>query len=270
MRKSLVALVAAGLLTSMTLTACDDGADPGDTGDGGAATTSSGEQVSGDGGIGVILPDTKSSDRWKTVDLKYLTEAFKEAGVPHQILNAEGDKEQFKRIADQMLGKGVKVLVIASLDSISGKAVIDKAKSRNVPVIDYDRMTLNGGADYYVSFDNEAVGRLQAQHLQQCLAQRKVDNPIIAEINGSPSDNNATLFKNGYDSVLQPMYDSAAYTKGPDQWVPEWDNDEGREIFAQMLQHIGCRIRSVGTYWLVPSAAIMSRRSMWSNVPFAV
>ncbi|MEV6304737.1 substrate-binding domain-containing protein [Actinoplanes sp. NPDC051861] len=235
MRKSLLALVAAGLLASVTLTACDDGSEPGDSGDNGGATTSSGEKSSGAGGIGVILPDTKSSDRWNTADNKYLEAAFKKANVPYKIENAEGDKEQFKRLAEQMLDANVKVLVIASLDAVSGKAVIDNAKSRNVPVIDYDRLTLNGGADYYVSFNNEAVGRLQGQHLQQCLSAKKVANPIIAELNGSRTDNNATLFKNGYDSVLQPLYDSATYTKGPDQFVPEWDNDEGRAIFSEMI-----------------------------------
>ncbi|MFC7533373.1 sugar ABC transporter substrate-binding protein [Actinoplanes sp. GCM10030250] len=234
MRKSLLALVAAGLMASVTLTACDDGGDPGDNGDSGTATTGSGSS-SGKGGIGVILPDTKSSQRWKDDDPKYLKEAFENAGVPYQIQNAEGDKEQFKRIADQMLSDEVKVLVIANLDSVSGKAVIDRAKARKVPVIDYDRMTLNGGADYYVSFNNNLVGKLQGQHLQQCLSAKKRVNPIVAELNGSRTDNNATLFKEGYDGVLQPLYESATYTKGPDQFVPEWDNDEAREIFTQML-----------------------------------
>jgi D-xylose transport system substrate-binding protein len=235
MRKSLVALAAAGLLASGMLTACDDGADPGDNGDNGAATTPG--KTSGKGGIGVILPDTKSSQRWSTDDPRYLQAAFDAAKVPAQIVNAEGDKENFKRLAEGLLDDGVKVLVIANLDSGSGKAVIDNAKARGVSVIDYDRMTLNGGADYYVSFDNEQVGKLQASHLKSCLkAKKKSGTPVVAELNGSLTDNNATLFKNGYDSVLQPMYDTAQYIKGPDQFVPDWDNDEGREIFAQMLK----------------------------------
>ncbi|WP_229073167.1 sugar ABC transporter substrate-binding protein [Actinoplanes sp. DH11] len=234
MRKSLLALVAAGLMTTVTLTACDDGTDPGDSGDSGSATTSSGGTSSGSGGIGVILPDTKSSQRWSTDDPKYLKAAFEKAKVPYQIENAEGDKEQFKRLGDSMLDNGAKVLVIANLDAASGKAVIDNAKSRGIPVIDYDRLTLNGGADYYVSFDNEKVGELQAQGLATCL--KGVKNPIIAELNGSPTDNNAHLFKAGYDRVLQEYFDTAQFTKGPDQFVPEWDEDEGREIFGQMIK----------------------------------
>ncbi|BBH70921.1 sugar ABC transporter substrate-binding protein [Actinoplanes sp. OR16] len=236
MRKSLLALVAAGLLTTVTLTACDDGTDPGDSGDSGSATTSSGGEASGSGGIGVILPDTKSSQRWGSDDPKYLKAAFEAAKVPFTIENAEGDKEQFKRLGEKMLDEGAKVLIIANLDAASGKAVIDNAKSRGIPVIDYDRLTLNGGADYYVSFDNERVGELQAEGLVSCLKSKKKNNPIVASLNGSLTDNNATLFKNGYDRVLQPYFDQAEFTKGPDQYVPDWDNDEGREIFAQMVK----------------------------------
>lgn len=237
MRKSLLALVAAGLLTTATLTACDDGGDTGETGSG-SATSTGGTEITGDAGIGVILPDTKSSARWSTSDPAYLQAAFKKANVPAQIVNAEGDTEEFKRLADTLLSKGAKVLIIANLDAASGKAVIDNAKARNVPVIDYDRLTLNGNADYYVSFDNEKVGELQAKALQKCLADNPAApaTPVIAELNGSPADNNAHLFKDGYDAVLNALYDDGTFAKGPDQFVPAWDEDTGREMFALMLK----------------------------------
>ncbi|GLY00398.1 MULTISPECIES: substrate-binding domain-containing protein [Actinoplanes] len=233
MRKSLISLAAIGLLATATMTACDSGSDPSDNG-GSTTTGSSGGGTGGTNGIGVVLPDT-TTDRWATADAKYLKSAFDAKKIPSRIVNAEGDREQFKRLAGELLDSGVKVLIIANLDSASGKAVIDDAKAHNVPVIDYDRLTLNGGADYYVSFDNELVGKLQAQHLKTCLGKKNVENPLVAELNGSPTDNNATLFKTGYDSVLQPLYDSATFTKGPDQWVPDWKEDEAREIFSQML-----------------------------------
>jgi D-xylose transport system substrate-binding protein len=238
MRKSLLALVAAGLLTTATLTACDDGGDAAETGSDSATTSNGGSEITGDAGIGVILPDTKSSARWSTSDPAYLQAAFKKAGVSAQIVNAEGDKEEFKRLADTLLDKGAKVLIIANLDAASGKAVIADAKSRNVPVIDYDRLTLNGNADYYVSFDNEKVGFLQAKALEKCLADSPTApaTPVIAELNGSLTDNNAHLFKDGYDSVLNTLYDNGTFSKGPDQYVPEWDNDEGREMFSLMLK----------------------------------
>ncbi|GAA2871278.1 sugar ABC transporter substrate-binding protein [Actinoplanes cyaneus] len=240
MRKALIGLAAAGLMTSVTLTACDGGSGDGDT-SGSNDTFSSTASSSGEGrnGVGVVMPDTQSSTRWSKDDPTYLKAAFKRANVPVEIQNAQGDAEQFKGIAKAMLDSGVKVLIIANLDSGSGKWVIDLARSRKVPVIDYDRLTLNGGADFYVSFDNELVGRKQAEGLIKCLDAKNLPAkpaPVIAELNGSPTDNNATLFKAGYDSVLQPKFDSGAYTKGPDQFVPAWDNKEGAKIFTQMLQ----------------------------------
>jgi D-xylose transport system substrate-binding protein len=225
MRKGLFALAAVGLLATGSMAACGDDKDSG-------SGSGSGSSV---GKVGVILPDTKSSARWATADAKYLKEAFDAAGVSADIQNAQGDKTQFQTIADGMISSGVKVLVIVNLDSGTGKAVLDKAKAAGIATIDYDRLTLNGGADYYVSFDNVKVGELQGKGLVDCLAEKKYVKPVVAELNGSPTDNNATLFKQGYDSVLKPKYDSGDFVKGPDQSVPDWDNAQGGTIFEQML-----------------------------------
>ncbi|MEU4693293.1 substrate-binding domain-containing protein [Actinoplanes sp. NPDC023714] len=227
MRKGLFALAAAGLLATGSMAAC--GSESGDSGSG------SGDSGSSAGKVGVILPDTKSSARWATADLKYLTDAFKAAGVEADIQNAQGDKTQFQTIADGMISSGVKVLMIVNLDSGTGKAVLDKAKAAGIATIDYDRLTLNGGADYYVSFDNVEVGKLQGQGLIDCLTEKKATKPVVAYLNGSPTDNNATLFKEGYDSVLKPKFDSGEFVKGPDQDVPDWDNVQGGTLFEQML-----------------------------------
>ncbi|WP_081883456.1 sugar ABC transporter substrate-binding protein [Glycomyces tenuis] len=193
--------------------------------------------------IGVILPDSASSDRWETADRRYLEAAFDAAGVDYDIQNAQGSREDFQTIAEQMLTSGVNVLITVNLDSGTGATVIENAKAQGVATIDYDRLTEGGGADYYVSFDNEAVGRLQGEGLVQCL--EGVENPLVAELNGSPTDNNATLFKNGYDSVLDPLYESGEFTKGPDEWVPDWDNATGGTIFDQMLTDTGAEIDGV-------------------------
>ena len=226
MRKGLFALAAAGLLATGSVAACGDNSDNGsDTGSGSSAA----------GKVGVILPDTKSSARWATADLTYLKAAFEAAGVQADIQNAQGDKTAFQTIADGMISSGVKVLVIVNLDSGTGKAVLDKAKAAGIATVDYDRLTINGGANYYVSFDNVAVGKLQGEGLVKCLTDMKATKPVVAELNGSPTDNNATLFKQGYDSVLKPKYDSGEYVKGPDQSVPDWDNAQAGTIFEQML-----------------------------------
>jgi D-xylose transport system substrate-binding protein len=140
----------------------------------------------------------RPSARWETADRKYLEAAFKAAAVDYDIQNAQNDKQAFQTIADQMITGGATVLLIVNLDSGTGKAVIDKARSQGVGVIDYDRLTLNGGASYYVSFDNEAVGKLQGEGLVKCLTRHgRRRKPVVAELNGSPTDNNATLFKDG-------------------------------------------------------------------------
>jgi D-xylose transport system substrate-binding protein len=240
MRKAMAALATFSLLALGGLTACtDDGGDSG-SGDGGTNRRAG----AGTGKVGIILPDTKSSQRWVSDDPKFLKAAFDAAGVPVDIRNAEGNKDTFVSIADDMIASGVRVLMIVNLDSVSGKAVLDRAKAAGIKTIDYDRLTLNGGADFYVSFDNFGVGVLQGQFLKKCLAEKGYENPVVAELNGSPTDNNATEFKNGYDSVLQPMYDEALYTKGPDQSVPDWVNEEGGVIFEQMLEQQP-RIRGV-------------------------
>ncbi|WP_416220296.1 sugar ABC transporter substrate-binding protein [Frankia sp. Cas4] len=197
------------------------------------STSSTANQKTGK--IGVILPDTKSSARWTTADQPLLEAAFKAAGVQYQIQNAQGDVTQMQTIADQMITSGVTVLMMTNLDSGSGKAIQEKARAQGVATIDYDRLTLGGSAQYYVSFDNVAVGKLQGQGLVDCLKAQGVDKPIVAELNGSPTDNNATLFKQGYESVLKPLYDSGTLVKGPDQAVPEWDNQQAGTIFEQML-----------------------------------
>ncbi|GIE50814.1 sugar ABC transporter substrate-binding protein [Amorphoplanes nipponensis] len=231
MRNKLMAVATAGVLTLGALGACTRGDD--------VATGRNGTKV------GVILPDTSTSQRWGSDDPKLLKAAFDAAEVPVDIQNAQGSAETFVAIADRMIAGGAKVLVIASLEPVSGKAVLDKARAAGVATIDYDRLTLNGDADYYVSFDNMQVGRLQGRGLAKCLKARGIDTPRVAYLNGAPTDNNATLFRAGYDSIMQPRFDDGSYLKGPEQDVPRWDNDLGRFIFDQMLSDSAGRIDGV-------------------------
>jgi D-xylose transport system substrate-binding protein len=227
MRKGILAVATAGVVALGGLAAC------------GKSNTSSGGSSGGGGGkqpfVGVILPDSKTSARWETADRPYLEKAFKNAGVKYDIQNAQGDKNAFQTLADQLITKGVNVLVIVNLDSGTGKAVLDKAKQQGIATIDYDRLTLGGGADYYVSFDNVAVGKLQGEGLTKCLTDKSYQKPKVAELNGSPTDNNATLFAQGYNSVLDPKYADGTLVKGPNQSVPDWDNTQAGTIFEQML-----------------------------------
>jgi D-xylose transport system substrate-binding protein len=212
-------------------------------------STSAGASTSGSsnvkGSIAVLLPDTQSSVRWEQFDRKYLDQAFTAAGIKHTITNAQGDPGTQRTQAEQALTNGAKVILLVDLDPGSGKSIISLAHARGAKVIDYDRLTLGGGADYYVSFDNVAVGKLQGQGLVKCIKEKGLKKPVVAELNGSPTDNNATLFAQGYNSVLNPMYANGTFKKGPNQSVPDWDNQKALTIFEQMLQSTKNNIQAV-------------------------
>ncbi len=224
MRKGILAVTAIVAVT-LSMAACGKSDDK--------KTTGSAKQPF----VGVILPDTKSSARYETADKPNLKAAFDAAGVKSDIQNAQNDTGAFGTITDSMINEGVNVLIIDSIDSSSGSAAIAKAHKSGIPVIDYDRLTAGGGADYYVSFDNVAVGKLQGEGLQKCLTAANASKPLVAELNGSPTDNNATLFAQGYNSVLDPLYAAGTYVKGnnTNQAVPGWDNTQAGTIFEGML-----------------------------------
>jgi len=220
----------AALLTAAALTVAACGSDSNGGSSSGSGSSSSGSDSASKAKIGVILPDTASSARWETADRKFLGEAFTAAGIKSDIQNANGDKAKFATIADQMLSGGATVLLIVNLDSPSAAAVIKKAAQQGVPVIDYDRLTLGGGASYYVSFDNVAVGTKIGEGLVQCMQKDGDKSGPVALLNGSPTDNNATLFKQGYEKAIT----GAGYSVAADQSVPDWDNTKAGTIFEQM------------------------------------
>src|SRR5687768_2398531 len=229
-----VATVAAGC--ALAVAGCGDD----DSGSGSGGGGGGGEEA---GKVAVLLPDSKSSVRWETVDRPFLKAAFDKANIESEIQNAEGDKSAQQQQAEQAITNGAKVLLLVNLDSGSGAAIAANAKSQDVKVIDYDRLTLKGDSDYYVSFDNEAVGKLQGEGLVNCIGDKKGAN--IAVLNGSPTDNNATLFKNGYDGVINAKFDSGDWKEVDDQSVPDWDNQKALTIFEQMLQKAGNKIDGV-------------------------
>lgn len=216
---SLVFAVLVGV--GLTLTGCSSS-----DGGGGGGTSAGGGQAKGK--IGVILPDTKSSVRWESKDRPALEAAFKAAGVDYTIQNAEGSADSMATIADGMIADGVTVLAIVNLDSDSGAAIQQKAASQGVKTIDYDRLTLGGSADVYISFDNTKVGELQGQGLVDCLAGKPAN---VVFLNGSPTDNNATLFTSGAHSVVDK---TPSIKVVGEQAVPDWDNDKAVTIFEQM------------------------------------
>jgi D-xylose transport system substrate-binding protein len=205
----------------------------------GSSAAGGGSAAAAAGKIGVILPDTTSSPRWESQDRPNLEAAFKKAGVAYDIQNAGGDAQQMQTIAQQMVTSGVTVLAIVNLDNSSGAAIEQQAKQQGVQTIDYDRLTLGGSADYYVSYDNTKVGQLQGQGLATCLGNKAAN---VAYLDGSPDDNNATLFSNGAHSVLDKV---STYTKVAEQAVPKWDPQQAATIFEQMYTQAGGKIDGV-------------------------
>jgi D-xylose transport system substrate-binding protein len=229
-RRTLMTAVTAAAV--LALAACGSGSDNSSSG-----SSSGGGEATGK--VGVILPDTTSSPRWESQDRPKLEAAFKAAGVDYDIQNAQNDAQKMQTIAQQMITGGVTVLAIVNLDSASGAAIEQQAKQQGVQTIDYDRLTLGGSADYYVSYDNSQVGTLQGEGLQKCLGAVQAN---IAYLNGSPDDNNATLFSQGAHSVLDKV---ATYTKVAEQAVPKWDAVQAQTIFEQMYTQAGGNIQGV-------------------------
>jgi len=192
-----------------------------------------------------LLPDTKSSTRYTLFDAPYLTAAFRKAGVSATVLNAHADPQKQRSQAEQCLTQGAKVILLDQLDPASGAAITNLAVGRGAKVIDYDRLVVGSKASYYVSFDNVKVGKLQGRGLVAAIrAKGKYgSHPVVSELNGDIKDNNAKLFKSGYDSVLSPLYKSGTFKKAKsgDQWT-DWDPIKGRRIFDQILVRNGNKV----------------------------
>ncbi|MCG3209781.1 MAG: hypothetical protein FOGNACKC_03408 [Anaerolineae bacterium] len=195
------------------------------------------------GSIAVLLPDSSSSARWENDDRRFFERAFEAAGVAYTIVNAEGDARVQQTQAEQAITNGAKVLLLVNLDSGSGAAIIAQAREAGVKVIDYDRLTIEGpGADLYVSFDNVAVGRLMGETLEPIIDKLEVEVPRVVQLNGSPTDNNATLFREGYDSVARRHYEAGDWELVDDQAVPDWDAQQALVIYEQILTAAGGKV----------------------------
>jgi D-xylose transport system substrate-binding protein len=195
----------------------------------------SGLASEGKGKVAVILPDTVSSARYTEFDAPYLTKAFNTAGLPNAdftIQNAQGSDTTQLTDAQSAITSGATVLVVDPLDSGVGVSIESYAKAHGVPVIDYDRLTLGGSRQYYVSFDNVKVGTLIGQGMVSCVTAWNVAKPNLAVMVGSPTDNNATLFAQGYNAVLKPYFSSGKWVDSANP-AGTWDPPTAETEFQQ-------------------------------------
>ena len=171
--------------------------------------------ASGKGKVAAILPDTVSSTRYVEFDQPDITKALQTAGLSssqYVVQNALGSDATQLTDAQTDIANGATVLLVDPLDSGVGAQIESYAKSRGVKVVDYDRLTLGGTRAYYVSFNNVTVGKLQGAGLVSCVKAWHISKPQVVVMHGAVTDNNATLFAQGSDSVLNPLFKSGKWT----------------------------------------------------------
>jgi D-xylose transport system substrate-binding protein len=218
-------LLAGGLLTL----ACGGSGTSGGTG-----TTSTG------GKIGLLLPETKTA-RYESKDRPLFEAKVKALCSSCSVLyqNANQDAAAQQSQAEAMLTNGVKVLVLDAVDGAAAAAIAVKAKQAKVPVISYDRLVTGTDAlNYYLSFDNAKVGQLQGQALLTALGSKT--NASVVFINGSPTDNNAKLFKQGAHSVLD-----GKVTVAKEYDTPDWSPDKAQQEMAGALTALNNKVDGV-------------------------
>ena len=190
----------------------------------------------GEGMIGVLLPDTTTSTRYVQYDAPNLKKAFETAGLSSdqfKIQNAQGSTSTMQQQAEALITSGASVLLIDPLDPGSGAAIEENAVSKGLKVIDYDRLVTGGPKDrYYVSFNNVEVGKLIGEGEVECITDWKVSKPNVLVMSGDPTDNNAKLFAQGYNGVLNPLFADGSYTKAGAP-AGTWDGPTAATTFEQ-------------------------------------
>ena len=228
-------VVAASGLLIATLAACgSDEPEESDTGaDGGASAEDDTAAEGGDGEaftIALLLPESKTT-RYEAFDRPLFEASIAEQCPDCTVIysNADQDPAQQQEQAEAALAQGIDVMVLDVVDATAGEAIVNNAKSQGVPVVAYDRLV--AGADYYVSFDNAKVGELQAQTLLDILEAEGTTSGDIVMINGSPTDGNATLFKEGAHGVL----DDSEFNVVAEFDTPDWSPDAAQEWMEGQL-----------------------------------
>jgi D-xylose transport system substrate-binding protein len=160
--------------------------------------------------------DSLQLERWRR-DRDLFTQRAKKLGAEVLVQSADGNDAVQVRQAENLLTQGVDVLVIVPHNGEIAASIVDSAKRQHVPVLAYDRIIRNSDVDFYVSFDNVRVGEMQARYL---LDRAPKGNYVL--IGGSPTDNNARLFREGQMNVLKPAVDRGNIKIAADQWAKDW------------------------------------------------
>ncbi|HZP54742.1 sugar ABC transporter substrate-binding protein [Actinocrinis sp.] len=229
MRKAVLTATVGAAALALGVAACSSSSSP--------SSSSSGSSNNGGAKpkIGIILPETATSARWEGADRPALSAECAKKNLDCDIQNAQGSDQQEKSIADQMIKtEHVQILILTQTDPTTGLAVTKEAHDAGVKVIDYDRLVPGSAPDYYVSFDNVQVGKDQGNALVAAVKAANIAKPDVAILDGAPTDNNATLFNQGYMSVLNPLISGGTWKKSAEQAIPNWDNTTAGTTFTSM------------------------------------
>lgn len=183
--------------------------------------------------------DTLKEERWQR-DRDYFVARAKELGAEVLVQAANGDDAVQTQQAENLLTQGVDVLVVAPHNAEIAASIVESARNQGVPVLSYDRLIRNSDVDLYVSFDNVKVGETQARYL---LDRAPKGNYLL--IGGSPTDNNARLFRQGQMNILQPAIDRGDVKIVADQWAREWLASEALKHTENALTQSGNDIVAV-------------------------
>ena len=196
------------------------------------------------GKVALLLPESKTA-RYESHDRPHFERKVKELCPDCEVIysNADQDAAKQQNQAEAALTNGAKVLVLDPVDSASASAIVARARQSKVPIISYDRLILNADVDYYISFDNEKVGKLQGQALVDKLKADGKATGTIVMINGAPTDNNAKLFKAGAHSAI----DGSGLKVGAEYDTPDWSPDKAQQQMEQAITQLG-KDQIVGVY----------------------
>lgn len=160
--------------------------------------------------------DSLQLERWQR-DRDLFARRANELGVEVLVQSADGNDAVQVRQAENLLTQGVNVLVVVPHNGEIAASIVESAKRQKIPVLSYDRIIRSSDVDFYVSFDNVKVGELQAKYL---LKRAPKGNYVL--IGGSPTDNNARLFREGQMNVLNPAVARGDVKIVSDQWAKDW------------------------------------------------
>ena len=210
------------------------------SGGSGSATTS-GSGSSGAKKIALLLPETKTA-RYEAFDKPMFESAIKKDCPDCTVLysNAAQDVAKQQQQAEAALTQGANVLVLDAVDGKAATTIVASAKARGVPVVAYDRFV--AGSDFYISFDNEKVGKLQGTGLVTALKAAGKTSGDLVMINGSPTDANAADFKKGAHSVI----DGSGYNVVAEYDTPDWSPDKAQQFMESKVASVKANL--VGVY----------------------